>query len=93
MKAKLMNESERDSLLVKSFKQFAKKGNQNGVVRVNELRRIGASVESEHGIIRKFEEMCKLVDNSLKAVKTRNSFGYVEVSELLEDVIREIRYG
>lgn len=93
MKNKVMNQSDRDSLLVRSFKQQANKESRNRTVRVNELRRVAASLESEHGRILKFEAICSLIVNSLESVKERNSFGYIEVTDLLEDAIRYVRTG
>ncbi|MEZ8857687.1 hypothetical protein AB6E16_19595 [Vibrio atlanticus] len=91
MKTKIMNQSERDALLISTFNKDAKRGNQNWKVRVNELRQTAARIEAKHSKILKLEKICDDVQVSLEAVKTRNSFGYAEVTELLREVIKFVR--
>jgi len=88
---KVMNRVERDELLVSTYKEQAKKGNQNRIVRINELRRITAKIESKDGEIVKLKEIIALMVNSLEDVKDRNSFGYIEVANLLNLAIRHVR--
>ncbi|PTP27535.1 hypothetical protein [Vibrio splendidus] len=91
MKTKIMNQSEHDALLISTFNKNAKRGNQNWKVRVNELRQAAARIEAKHSKIIKLEKICDDVQASLEAVKTRNSFGYKEVTELLQEVINFVR--
>ena len=88
---KVMNQAERDALLISTYKEQAKKGNQNRKVRVNELRRITAKFEFKDGEIVKLKEIIALIVNSLEDVKDRNSFGYIEVANLLNLAIQYVR--
>lgn len=78
--------------LVDTFLKDCNKGNQPRIKRKNEVQRAAEKVESLHGKIPRLGMiMRKLPDNLFHAYEPkRNSFGYKETAEKLQETINEV---
>ncbi|CAK1939619.1 hypothetical protein F0259_18850 [Vibrio cyclitrophicus] len=79
-------------LFVETYYKEANRDSQNRNKRTNEARRVAAQVEKTHGKIPRLGMILrKLPDNLYHSYEPkRNSFGYKETTQKLQETINEV---